>query len=52
MSFERLGVIEQRWMAQLAIFNFEVQHQPELNNGAADALSRQPLPGEPVSSGI
>lgn len=43
----RLGAIEQRWMAQLAAFDFEVQYRPGRCNAAADALSRQPLAGEP-----
>lgn len=44
----RLGALEQRWMAQLAVFDFEVQYRPGRSNKAADALSRHPLAGEHV----
>ncbi|KAL6489612.1 hypothetical protein MHYP_G00033530 [Metynnis hypsauchen] len=43
----KLGAIEQRWVAQLAAFNFDVQYRPGRCNPAADALSRHPLAGEP-----
>lgn len=43
----KLGAIEQRWVAQLAVFDFEVQYRPGRCNAAADALSRHPLAGEP-----
>lgn len=46
----KLGAIEQRWVAQLAVFDFEVKYRPGRHNAAADALSRQPLAGEPTSS--
>lgn len=36
----RLGAVEQRWMAQLAQFNFEVVYRPGTQNTNADALSR------------
>ncbi len=36
-------------MAQLAVFDFEVKYQPGRHNAAADALSRQPLAGEPAN---
>ncbi|KAL0151937.1 hypothetical protein M9458_052744 [Cirrhinus mrigala] len=43
----KLGVIEQRWVAQLSVFNFEVKYRPGKSNAAADALSRQEFAGEP-----
>ncbi|KAI5626698.1 hypothetical protein C0J50_13742 [Silurus asotus] len=43
----KLGAIEQRWVAQLSVFNFEVKYRPGRNNAAADALSRQEFAGEP-----
>lgn len=43
----KLGAIEQRWVAQLAAFHFDVQYRPGRCNPAADALSRHPLAGEP-----
>ncbi len=45
----KLGVIEQRWVAQLSVFNFEVKYRPGKSNAAADALSRQEFAGEPES---
>ncbi|XP_056609057.1 uncharacterized protein LOC130426352 [Triplophysa dalaica] len=42
----KLGAIEQRWMAQLSVFNFEVKYRPGKSNVAADALSRQEFAGE------
>lgn len=38
----KLGALEQRWMAQLASFNFTVQYRSGKTNAAADALSRYP----------
>ncbi len=45
----KLGAIEQRWVAQLSVFNFEVKYRPGKSNAAADALSRQEFAGEPES---
>ncbi len=45
----KLGAVEQRWVAQLAVFDFEVKYRPGRHNAAADALSRQPLAGEPAN---
>ncbi|KAJ8000206.1 hypothetical protein DPEC_G00202430 [Dallia pectoralis] len=46
----KLGAIEQRWVAQLAVFDFEVKYRPGRCNAAADALSRQPFAGEPEAA--
>lgn len=43
----KLGAMEQRWVAQLSIFDFEVKYRPGSSNAAADALSRQEFAGEP-----
>ncbi|KAM3861135.1 mitotic checkpoint serine/threonine-protein kinase BUB1 [Diretmus argenteus] len=37
----KLGAVEQRWVAQLAAFDFTVHYKPGKNNGNADSLSRQ-----------
>lgn len=42
----KLGAIEQRWVAQLALFDFTVKYRPGKSNRAADALSRYPVGGE------
>lgn len=39
----RLGAVEQRWVARLASYNFELKHRPGRINGNADALSRCPV---------
>lgn len=38
----KLGAVEQRWVAELAVFDFEVKYRPGSTNRNADALSRQP----------
>lgn len=43
----KLGAIEQRWIAQLAVLDFKVMYHLGCSDTAADALSRQPLAGEP-----
>lgn len=43
----KLGAVEQRWVAQLSVFDFEVKYRPGSSNAAADALSRQMFAGEP-----
>ncbi|KAK2552156.1 Retrovirus-related Pol polyprotein from transposon 297 [Acropora cervicornis] len=37
-----LGALEQRWAAQLALFDFTINYRSGRSNGKADALSRQP----------
>ena len=37
-----LGATEQRWVAQLANYNYVVKYRPGAKNGNADALSRLP----------
>lgn len=39
----KLGALEQRWVSQLASFNYTLEYRPGQNNGNADALSRQYL---------
>ncbi|CAI5636918.1 unnamed protein product, partial [Oreochromis niloticus] len=51
LNSAKLGAIEQRWVAQLAPFDFEVQYRPGQCNTAANTLSRQPLAGEPQPTG-
>ena len=40
LSSAKLGALEQRWVAQLASFDFEIRYRPGKNNTNADALSR------------
>ena len=39
----KLGAIEQRWAAELALFNLTIKYRPGKQNGNADALSRHPV---------
>ena len=39
----RLGAVEQRWVAQLASFTFDVKYRSGKSNANADALSRFPV---------
>lgn len=45
LNTANLGAVEQRWVAQLAGFQFEVRYRPGRTNGNADALSRWPAEG-------
>ncbi len=42
LNTAKLGAVEQRWAAQLVVFNFEICYRPGRYNTAADALSRRP----------
>ena len=37
----KLGAVEQRWVSQLASFNFKINYRPGKQNANADALSRK-----------
>lgn len=37
----KLGALEQRWVSQLASFDYTLEYRPGRSNGNADALSRQ-----------
>ena len=39
----KLGATEQRWVAELAAYNFSVKYRPAKENKNADALSRHPV---------
>ncbi|XP_049331323.1 retrovirus-related Pol polyprotein from transposon opus [Astyanax mexicanus] len=45
----KLGAVEQRWVSQLALFNFNIKYRPGLSNRNADALSRLPACPTPQS---
>ncbi|KAL7883683.1 hypothetical protein SRHO_G00013410 [Serrasalmus rhombeus] len=47
-----LGAVEQRWVAQLAEFNFEVCYKPGRQNTNADVLSRIPSREEPEEADL
>lgn len=42
LNTAKLGATEQRWVAELAVFNYTVRYRPGRSNQNADALSRQP----------
>lgn len=41
----KLGAVEQRWAAQLANFDYQIQYQPGREHTNVDVLSRLPSPG-------
>lgn len=41
LATAKLGALEQRWVAQMAPFNYEIRYRPGRQNGNADPLSRQ-----------
>lgn len=47
LSTTKLRDIEQRWAAELAMFDFDVKFRPGRCNTAANALAQQPLTDEP-----
>lgn len=49
LSTARLGAVEQRWVARLASYKFQVKHRSGKSNVNADVLSRYPL-GTPKAS--
>ncbi|XP_067309059.1 uncharacterized protein [Pseudorasbora parva] len=53
----KLAAVEQRWVSQLALFDFELKYRPGTANRNADALSRLPVNSAPnrvgeIASGI
>lgn len=51
-STSKLGTVEQRWAAQLAIYNFEIKYRTGKTNQAADALSRLPRQGTEITAKV
>ncbi len=47
LKMAKFGAIEQRWISQLSVFDFDVQYCPGHRNTVADTLSRHPFAGEP-----
>ena len=48
LSTAKLGALEQRWVAQMAPFNYKVKYRSGRQNRNADALSRQNPSDHPV----
>lgn len=51
LATAKLGATEQRWAAELAAFDFEVQYRSGRSNQNADALSRLPSGEQSVENG-
>lgn len=45
----KLAAVEQRWVSELALFDFELKYRPGTSNRNADALSRLPIDSAPNS---
>lgn len=43
LTSAKLDATRQRWVAELADYNFKIHYKPERLNGDADTLSRMPL---------
>lgn len=46
----KLGAVEQRWVAQLANFDYHIQYRPGKEHTNVDALSRLPAPSDGAST--
>ncbi|KAL8603295.1 hypothetical protein ACOMHN_017408 [Nucella lapillus] len=46
LNTAKLGAVEQRWAAQLALFDFNIRYRSEKANVNADLLSRNPMPDD------
>lgn len=50
LNTAKLGATEQRWVAELVVFDYTVRYHPGRNNRNADALSSQCLPQAEVAA--
>lgn len=48
----KLGAIEQTWVAQMSMFNYEITYKPGRATGNADCLSRYPVDGPGTSDEV